>query len=535
MSSGKSESLNPRRSLAVAAVLLSVICVYLYSSVVPVSVSPLRAETPEERGFRHLTTKPYLTPDFDDEVFAQLYTQWDEPSRKAAEAATPAERRALTFARYGLTEFPESPRTTALQYTPAADAGWTMNCLACHTGRVAGRVIFGAPNTHYLLQSLTEDVRSVKLRLGKRLTHMDKGSLLYPLGGSAGTTNAVMFGHILLNYRDPDLTFHADRPPPVLTHHDVDAIPWWHYKHKTKLYVDGFAPKNHRALMQFLLIPRNGPDKFAAWEPEYKDIEAWITSLEAPKYPFAIDEKLVTAGHQVFEKNCATCHGHYKAPQNKTGLAPSPRVAALNQTGLAPSPRVRGEGGGEGLVDSSSGQEEQEEQFTGRHPWQTIATHSTLLSYPEKIIPLEEIGTDPVRLNSMSIGGRERYGTTWFTYFGREPVVADPGGYVAPPLEGVWATAPYFHNGSVPTLADVLKSSERPKAWHRTPDGYDTSRVGLEAERLEAVPAAIARDFRARRLYFDTTLDGKSAAGHTFGDRLSDEERKAVVEYLKTL
>lgn len=490
-------------------------CLVIAILVLPCAAA--QAETPAERGFRHLTTKPYLTPDFDDEVFAQLYTQWDEPSRKAAEAATPAERRALTFARYGLTEFPGSPRTTALQYTPAPDAGWTMNCLACHTGRVAGRVIFGAPNTHYLLQSLTEDVRSVKLRLGKRLTHMDKGSLLYPLGGSAGTTNAVMFGHILLNYRDPDLTFHADRPPPVLTHHDVDAIPWWHYKHKTKLYVDGFAPKNHRALMQFLLIPRNGPSQFAAWEPEYRDIEAWITSLEAPKYPFAIDAELATRGHEVFEKNCATCHGHYKAPQDKTGLAPSPRK--------------RGEGGGEGPADSSNN----EEQLTAAHSWQTIATHSTLLSYPERIIPLEEIGTDPVRLNAMSIGGRERYGTSWFTYFGREPVVADPGGYVAPPLEGVWATAPYFHNGSVPTLADVLKSTDRPKAWHRTPDGYDTSRVGLEAERLEAVPPHIARDFRARRLYFDTTLDGKSAAGHTFGDKLSDEERGAVVEYLKTL
>ena len=500
MSSEKSESLLPRRSLAVAAVLFSVICVYLCSSAVPFSVSPIRAETPEERGFRHLTTKPYLTPDFDDEVFAQLYTQWDEPSRKAAEAASPAERRALTFARYGLAEFPGSPRATALQYTPAPDAGWTMNCLACHTGRVAGRVIFGAPNTHYLLQSLTEDVRNVKLRLGKRLTHMDKGSLLYPLGGSAGTTNAVMFGHILLNYRDPDLTFHADRPLPVLTHHDVDAIPWWHYKHKSKLYVDGFAPKNHRALMQFLLIPRNGPDKFAAWEPEYKDIEAWITSLEAPKYPFAIDADLATRGHQVFERNCATCHGHYKVP----------------------SPLAE-----EGARRADEG--------ATAHPWQTTATHSTLISYPEKIIPLEEIGTDPVRLNSMSIGGRERYGTTWFTYFGREAVVADPGGYVAPPLEGVWATAPYFHNGSVPTLADVLKSTDRPKAWHRTPDGYDAARVGLETERLDEVPPDVARDFRARRLYFDTTLDGKSAAGHTFGDKLSDEDRKAVVEYLKTL
>ncbi|MGC3972715.1 MAG: cytochrome c [Pirellulales bacterium] len=397
------------------------ICVHLLGSAVPFSANAARAETPAERGFRLLTTKPYLTPDFDDEVFSQLYTQWDEASRRAAEAASPAERRSLTFARYGLSEFPDSPRGTALQYTPAPGAGWTMNCLACHTGRVAGKVIFGAPNTQYLLQSLTEDVRNVKLRLGKRLTHMDKGSLLYPLGGSVGTTNAVMFGHILLHYRDPDLTFHSDRPLPTLTHHDVDAVPWWHFKHKTKLYVDGFAPKNHRALMQFLLIPRNGPDKFREWEPDYRDIEAWITSLEAPKYPFAVDAALAKNGHQLFEKNCASCHGRYKPPAAAATTADAAR------------------------------------------PGQAVATHNTLLSYPEKIVPIEEVGTDPVRLDSMSVDGRERYGTTWFAYFGREKVVADPGGYVAPPLEGVWASAPYFHNGSVATLADVLDSRARPR------------------------------------------------------------------------
>lgn len=492
------------RTLQYSSVL---ICVYLCSSVVPI-LSSAKAETPAERGFRYLTTKPYLTPDFDQEVFDKLYTTWEPAAREAAERATPAERRALTFARYGLSEFPELPRATALQYTPAPDGSWTMNCLACHTGRVAGKVVFGAPNTQYLLQTLTEDVRSIKFATGKKFTHMDKGSLLYPLGGSIGTTNAVMFGHILLAFRDPDLTFHADRPLPKLTHHDADAIPWWHYKYKTKLYVDNFAPKNHRALMQFLLIPRNGPDKFAAWEPEYQDVEAWITSLEAPKYPFAIDGRLAAAGYQVFEKNCADCHGNYRAP-TATGSAPSP---------------LAGEGGGEGASTSVSAPRPN-----------SYPTHSTLVSYPEKIIPRNEIGTDPVRLDSMSRQGREKYGTTWFTHFGKDESNLDPGGYLAPPLEGVWATAPYFHNGSVPTLAAVLDSATRPKVWRRTPDGYDQTQVGLEAESLSELPPDDAKDYRRRRLYFDTSLPGKSAAGHTFPDALNAAERRAVLEYLKTL
>ena len=498
-------------------ILCSVVCVGLCSTAAPfLSPNAAKAETPAERGFRYLTTKSYLTPDFDQEVFDKLYTTWEPAARDAAERATPAERRAMTFARYGLSEFPDSPRATALQYTPAPDGGWTMNCLACHTGRVAGRVVFGAPNTQYLLQTLTEDVRTIKFAVGKKFTHMDKGSLLYPLGGSIGTTNAVMFGHILLAFRDPDLTFHADRPLPKLTHHDADAIPWWHYKYKTKLYVDNFAPKNHRALMQFLLIPRNGPDKFAAWEPDYRDVEAWITSLQAPKYPFAVDGKLADAGYQVFEKNCAECHGHYRRP-TVAGSARSP------QAGPAPSP-LAGEGGGEGS-DASA---------TTPHP-DSYPTHSTLVSYPERIIPRDEIGTDPVRLDAMTRQGREKYAATWFTHFGKDQTVLDPGGYVAPPLEGVWATAPYFHNGSVPTLAAVLDSATRPKVWRRTLDGYDQTKLGLEAASLDEVPPDDAKDYRKRRLYFDTSLPGKTAAGHTYPDALDAAERRALLEYLKTL
>jgi hypothetical protein len=81
-----------------------------------------------------------------------------------------------------------------------------MSCLACHQGTVAGRVIPGAPNTRYALETLTEEVRQVKLRQGKALGHMDLGGLLMPLGTTNGTTNAVMFGVALMQHRDPDLS-----------------------------------------------------------------------------------------------------------------------------------------------------------------------------------------------------------------------------------------------------------------------------------------------------------------------------------------
>lgn len=428
-------------------------------------------ETLEQRGYRLLTTNAsYLPPDFDQTVFDELWQEWEEPLRSRAEHATPQERRQMAFERYGLTEAPERPGGVALQYVDDGHGGWVMTCLACHTGTVAGKTILGAPNTHYALQTLTEEVRLTKLRLGKPFAHMDQGSLVVPLGGSNGTTNAVMFGVLLMTFRDADLNVHRNRLPPPMLHHDHDAPPWWHYKKKTHLYIDGFAPKNHRALMQFLLIPRNGPEKFREWEGDFEAIEAWISSIPAPKYPFAIDEELAGRGKAVFIQHCADCHGTYGADQH----------------------------------------------------------------YPEKMIPIDEVGTDPIRWRALSKPARKAYGSTWFNYYNEPPTIDEPAGYVAPPLDGVWASAPYFHNGSVPTLWHLLHAAERPVIWHRSLDGYDTNRVGLEVTTLEELPAEAATLAQKRR-YFDTRVQGKSAAGHLFPEPLAEEDKCALLEYLKTL
>jgi hypothetical protein len=105
---------------------------------------------------------------------------------------------------------------------------------------------------------------------------------------------------------------------------------------------------------------------------------------------------------------------------------------------------------------------------------------------------------------------------------------------MAPPLDGVWASAPYFHNGSVPTLWHVLNPENRPTVWHRTSTELDASKVGLTVESLEETPKRI-RDSSVKRTYFDTRVLGKSASGHDFPLELTADERTAVLEYLKTL
>ncbi len=424
-----------------------------------------------DRGLDLLLNKPYIPVAFDQETFDDVWRSWEEPLRSQARDANADERRRMAFERYGLIERENDPQHRPVQYVVDKAGDWSMNCLACHQGSVAGKLVPGVGNSQFALETLTHDIRNAKLRLGKRMTDLDIGSMVMPLGTTVGTTNAVMFGVALMHYRDNDMNLLSKRLPPPMTHHDHDAPPWWNVTRKQRLYSDNFAPRGHRGLMQFLASKENGPEKFRQWEDDFRHIEAYIESLESPAYPFEIDRALAQQGRVVFEQSCAECHGTYGA-----------------------------DGG-----------------------------------YPERIVPIDVVGTDPVRLSALTPKHRLSYQTNWINEYGeRGDVIADPGGYLAPPLNGIWASAPYFHNGSVPTLWHVLHPEERPAVWMReSNDGYDKRRVGVPIQITDAVPAAV--NAASRRRYFDTRKFGKSAAGHDFPAALSGSERAAVLEYLKTL
>jgi hypothetical protein len=101
-------------------------------------------------------------------------------------------------------------------------------------------------------------------------------------------------------------------------------------------------------------------------------------------------------------------------------------------------------------------------------------------------------------------------------------------GYIAPPLDGIWITAPYLHNASVPTLEAVLNSKIRPRFWSRNFDKpqYDYQKLGWVFKKEEKP---------GNTSVYNTTLPGYGNYGHYFGDHLTDQERKALIEYLKTL
>ncbi|QDT97496.1 c-type cytochrome [Gimesia aquarii] len=442
------------------------ICIFqtLLSCSLPLSAE----ESSVDRGYRFLTSKAYLPPDFDQAVFDDLWKVWPEELKEKAEKASPAARRKMIYSYYGIMERPDS-KSAPLGYVVTPQQKWVMNCFTCHGGKVAGTVIPGAPNSHVALHTLTEDVSKVKLQQLKKLSHLDMAALGMPLGTTHGTTNSVIFGVILDSLRDPEMNFDKSRSIPQLLHHDMDPPAWWNVKRKQKIYTDAFVTKNHRVLMQFILVPQNNASEIKNWESDFADILAYIESLEAPHYRWDIDNQLAQQGKKIFNHHCARCHGTYG--------------------------------------DNST--------------------------YPEKTISIDDLQTDSARLNSLPVAYRAALNQSWLSRFGKDPVVEAPGGYVAPPLNGVWASAPYFHNGSVPTLWHVLHPEERPQVWKRTENGYDVNKVGLEIKSFPTLPEKLSK--MEKRTYFDTTQFGKSASGHYYPNDLDQSQKQAVLEYLKTL
>lgn len=154
--------------------------------------------------------------------------------------------------------------------------------------------------------------------------------------------------------------------------------------------------------------------------------------------------------------------------------------------------------------------------------------------YNNDVVSLQKVKTDPARADFMNrLPYAQHYNQTWF---GEVSQLTPTNGYVAPPLDGIWASAPYLHNGSVPTLVALLDPEKRPTYFIRSRNSrdYDFEAVGWKHEVIPYGQAQ-APDPATRRQIYDTTLYGKSNQGHDFGARLSASERQSVLEYLKTL
>lgn len=139
------------------------------------------------------------------------------------------------------------------------------------------------------------------------------------------------------------------------------------------------------------------------------------------------------------------------------------------------------------------------------------------------------------------IGVDEKARKQWeFTFaLFQKQIEALKEGYKAPPpaagfayearvLEGIWAAAPYLHNGSVPTLAELLKPAAERVSEFKIGPAYDLVNVGLAVDQSKFNYTLKTTDCSDRN-------SGNSRCGHEYGTKLSPDEKKALLEYLKTL
>jgi mono/diheme cytochrome c family protein len=306
-----------------------------------------------------------------------------------------------------------------------------------------------------------------------------------------GVNSADRLADLLVAHRDPQTLRWSDRPVMDVSGQVVptDTPPWWLLKKKHAMFYNGFGRGDFgRFLMASNLLTVSDSSEAREVDSHFNDVLAYIYSIQPPKYPRPVNTVLARKGGVLYVQYCAKCHGH-----NGAYVGPSDKPAP---------PAV---GGGD---------------------------------YPNLLIPASLIGTDSLlyKSNFQSPQFIAWFNKSWFAQ-GDHPARLEPfDGYIAPPLDGIWITAPYLHNGSVPTLEGVLNSKARPTYWSRDFDNpqYDYAGVGWKYER-EQGPAAVAAAGGKPKSVYNTDLPGYGNYGHRFGDKLTEPERKAVIEYLKTL
>ena len=216
-------------------------------------------------------------------------------------------------------------------------------------------------------------------------------------------------------------------------------------------------------------------------------LEGYINKMGAPKWPWSVNNNLVAQGADIFTANCASCHGKTpgepRPPSTTTWATPAINVGTdswyFNSLTRSASP---------GVLSSL---------FPAVGPLGIISktvTQKILQQYQPSI-------TFIASTNSVGVGK-----------------------YESRVMEGIWAVAPYLHNGSVPTLEDLLKpASQRPSTFF-VGVNYDTLKIGLSVNQpLQA------------GYQFNTSTLGNSNVGHEYGTQLNAQDRAALIEYLKTL
>jgi len=377
----------------------------------------------------------------------------------------------------------------------------SLNCGVCHTGSVretagaAPRIIAGMPAntmdlagyTRFLMDCAKDERFTVDQmmeaieKVGGKLGFIDR--LIYRYAAIPQTKTELLARAPRLKFldRQPDwgpgrvdtfnpykalqFNFPMDKLPDEEIIGTVDLPSIWQQRQREgmQLHWDGDNSSVEERNKSAALGAGVTPATIDL--PRIKRIEDWLLDVTPPAYPFPIDPALAAQGEPVYRESCANCHG--ESGRKLTGM------------------------------------------------------------YVGKVVPVAEIGTDRHRLDSYTYELLENQNTLYAGYPWRFKQFRKTNGYANMPLDGLWLRAPYLHNGSVPTLRDLLNAPEnRPKAFYRGNDVLDRENMGF---------VSTVSELDGRRFFrFDTSLPGNSSAGHTYGITLKPAEKNALIEFLKT-
>lgn len=288
---------------------------------------------------------------------------------------------------------------------------------------------------------------------------------------------------------------------------DSKPMPWWNLKYKTRWLSDGSVISGNPIFTNFLWNELGrGTDlrELEDWmKQNTNQIETLTTAVfatEAPRYTdfFSVDSidlDQAKRGESLFRESCSKCHGTYEKAWSQKNSSDLSKIEILA---------------------------------------------TTKVIYHEKT-PVKDVGTDPQRyqatkyfastFNSLAI-------SKWM-----KTVIEPQVGYVPPPLVGIWARYPYFHNGSIPNLCALFAPErERPKIFIMGPavnkdTDFDQDCVGYPVG--DKIPRRWTLDLEAT---MDTRKQGLSNRGHrqmflnpNGSEKFTPSDKQDLIEFLKTL
>jgi cytochrome c2 len=446
-----------------------------------------------------------------------------------------------------------------------------LTCAACHTGQLDYkgkqiRIDGGVPHLFdfmRLAEGLDDALQATlsndgKLdRLAARMKAQDKDALQQRLASEASAVQhyrtrslavptrfgpgridalGLMHNEVTANLtKIPENWYPALAPvkPPFLWNAPQSAWVQW-----SGTFEDPIVRNAGEATGVFARVDTSSPTPAAGRYDSTLDIagldalEKLLRRLAPPKWPEAvfgaIDQKKAARGKQLFAESCAQCHTSWPYRWSEAKKAGKRfienAIVSFKTVGTDPS------------------------QFSEV----LFATRDTVIpgAYSRGLPPpFKDRSVIPaaVLYNVIAAAVREKAiakanltpeqtdDLHGYRPYGSEPAEKPPvlGGYKASPLDGVWATAPFLHNGSVPNLYELLRPAKERQAQFNLGRGFDPVKVGVETS--EQIGTAV----------FNTALPGNSNAGHSFEDGprvngvigrlLADDERWALIEYMKSI